>query len=193
MAIEATAQHNAPCVEAAWREHHDELHRFLLKHCGNREAAEDLLQSVYTKALHHRARFCELDKPRAWLFRVARNQWTDEQRRAWRLVNGEPFEMPVEDNSPTPLESLCECIARALPNLTQTDRIILQRCDLEGIRQADFAEQHGLTLPAVKARLRRARRRLRAQLIEQCGISFASNGDICCHQADESTNYRSEA
>lgn len=83
------------------------------------------------------------------------------------------------------MDSLADCIARALPHLAPADRDILQRCDLEGVRQADFAAQHGLTLPAAKARLRRARQRLRERLIEQCEIVFDAEGRVCCHKADE--------
>lgn len=55
----------APCISSAWEAHHGELKRFLLKRCGDREIADDLLQSVYIRALDHRERFCELDTPRA--------------------------------------------------------------------------------------------------------------------------------
>ncbi|MBS9403948.1 sigma-70 family RNA polymerase sigma factor [Halomonas sp. TRM85114] len=174
----------APCIEVAWDAHHGELRGFLLKHCGNREAADDLLQGVYTKALAHRTRFCQLDSPRAWLFRVARHQSMDEWRRTGRLIDGEPPEIPVDDTSPAPLESLAGCIDRALPHLSSEDRDILQRCDLEGSRQADYAEDHGLGLPATKARLRRARQRLRERLIEQCDIAFDAEGRVCCHKAE---------
>ncbi|MGM0702189.1 MAG: RNA polymerase sigma factor [Pseudomonadota bacterium] len=175
-----------PCIEAAWWEHHCELRRFLTRHCGDRDAADDLLQRVYAKALMHREQFCELTSPRAWLYRVARHQWIDDQRRAKRLVTGEPPEMPVDETSPAPLESLADCIARALPHLSSEDRDILQRCDLEGTRQVSFAAQRGLTLPATKARLRRARQRLRERLIEQCEITFDAEGRVCCHKAEAS-------
>ncbi|SHE93019.1 RNA polymerase sigma-70 factor, ECF subfamily [Modicisalibacter ilicicola DSM 19980] len=174
-----------PCIEAAWRNHHHELRHFLIRHCGNRDDADDLLQRVYAKALIHREQFCELTTPRAWLYQVARHQWIDDQRRAGRLVDGDPPERPAVDASPAPLESLAGCIARALPHLLPADRDILQRCDLEGSRQADFAKQHDLTLPATKARLRRARQRLRERLIEQCKIVFDAEGRVCCHKADE--------
>ena len=83
------------------------------------------------------------------------------------------------------MESLVDCIERALPHLEPQDRDILRRCDLEGRRQADYADDHGLGLPATKARLRRARQRLRKRLIAQCGIVFDEQGGICCHRAQQ--------
>ncbi|VVZ96785.1 ECF RNA polymerase sigma factor SigL [Halomonas lysinitropha] len=184
-AVTKTPQRSAPCVESAWWEHHRELQRFLIRHCGDREDADDLLQRVYAKALIHRDQFCELRKPRAWLFRVARNQWIDDQRRTGQLIDGNPPEMPADNTPPAPLGSLADCIARALPHLSQEDQDILQRCDLEGNRQADYAQNHSLGLPATKARLRRARQRLRERLIEQCDIVFDAEGHVCCHKAEE--------
>lgn len=172
-----------PCIESAWQAHRDELRGFLVRHSGDRDAADDLLQSVYTKALAHRRQFCELDSPRAWLFRVARHQWIDQQRRAKHMTAEPPPEVAMEPLEATPVESLVDCITRALPGCAPADADIIQRCDLEGMRQADYATRHGMSLPATKARLRRARQRLRKRLIEQCDIVFDEQGRVCCHRA----------
>jgi len=175
--------HLHPCIESAWQAHRDELRGFLIKYSGDRDAADDLLQRVYTQALVHRTRFCQLASPRAWLFRVARHQWIDEQRRTSRWVDADPPERPAEPDTHAPVDSLACCIERALPHLLPDDRDILSRCDLEGQRQADYASQRELSLPATKARLRRARQRLRQRLIAQCDIVFDEQGRVCCHRA----------
>ncbi|MGJ7459246.1 RNA polymerase sigma factor [Halomonas sp. RA08-2] len=179
-----TAKPNThPCIESAWQAHRGELRGFLLRHSGDRDAADDLLQGVYTKAVAHRANFCQLDYPRAWLFRVAHHQWIDQQRRARRWTGEETPEIAFEPQTATPVESLVDCINRALPGCAPDDADIIQRCDLEGMRQADYATHHDLSLPATKARLRRARQRLGERLIERCDIIFDEQGLICCHSA----------
>lgn len=177
--------HETTCIESAWEAHNGELRRFLLKHCGDWGDADDLLQGVYMKALAHREHFCELVSPRAWLFKVARRQWIDQQRRSRRLVFGDPPEVAAEEVTTDPVDSLASCIARALPNCAREDRDILRQCDLEGVKQADYARRNGLSLAAAKARLRRARQRLREQLVEQCEIVFDDQGSVCCHLADQ--------
>jgi RNA polymerase sigma-70 factor (ECF subfamily) len=58
---------------------------------------------------------------------------------------------------------------------------VLRRCDLEGMKQHDYAAAAGLTLAAVKSRLLRARKRIREQLLQHCEVEFDTSGNVCCH------------
>jgi RNA polymerase sigma-70 factor (ECF subfamily) len=168
------------CVMRAWRAHEAELLAFLRHQTGDPHRAEDVLQEVFLKAMRHGKRFCEVEQPRAWLFQVARTSLIDEVR---RQRAAEPLDdqlpAPATDDA-SPVDALAECIERTLPRLDPADEDVLRRCDLDGWRQQDYADRNGLTLAATKARLRRARRRLRAQLIERCGVRFDEQGVVCC-------------
>ena len=147
-------------------------------------AAEDLLHEVFIRAMREGRDFCRLDNPRAWLFRVARNAAVDLERRTRPAV-------PVDENlsaaepAPPPVDALHQCLLNNLGRLSAPDREIIRRCDLDGQRQADFAEAHGLGLPAAKSRLLRARARLRDLLIENCNVRFDESGSVCCHAQSE--------
>lgn len=168
------------CVLKAWLAHEAELLRFLRRQLGDSYRAEDVLQEVFLKAMRQGQGFCELEQPRAWLFQVARNALIDDVRRerATEPLDAE-LPAPAHDETP-PVDALAECIERNLPRLEAADEDVLRRCDLDGWRQQDYAERNGLTLPATKARLRRARMRLRALLIERCGVRFDEQGTVCC-------------
>ncbi len=72
-------------------------------------------------------------------------------------------------------------MAVALAALDPDDRDVLSRCDLQGMTQKDYAQANGLSLPAVKSRVLRARARLRLLLVERCGVRFdAATGRVCC-------------
>lgn len=168
------------CIVAAWRAHESELRRFLARQIGDRHRADDLLQEVFVKAMRLGQHFCTLEQPRAWLFQVARNALIDDvrrQRTTEELDADQPTPLPDEAS---PLDALADCIERNLPQLEAADQDILRRCDLDGWRQQDYADRNGLTLAATKARLRRARMRLRQRLIERCGVSFDAQGVVCC-------------
>jgi RNA polymerase sigma-70 factor, ECF subfamily len=168
------------CVIRAWLAHEAELLGFLRHQVGDPHRAEDLLQEVFLKAMRQGQGFCEVEQPRAWLFQVARNSLIDDVRRQRAT---EPLDAdvpaPVADDA-SPVDALAECIERNLPRLEPADHDVLRRCDLDGWRQHDYADRNGLTLAATKARLRRARMRLRALLIERCGVRFDDRGAVCC-------------
>ncbi len=170
------------CVLRAWKAHETELQRFLVRHAADSDSAHDLLQDVFVKALRQGRGFCALDNPRAWLFQVARHALIDLGRR--RLPSEElPDDLPAPVDARAPVDALDVCIARILPFLGEDDRDIVQRCDLDGQTVRAFAEAAGLSLPAAKARLLRARKRLRDALVAHCGVRFDADGSVCCHAA----------
>ena len=171
------------CVLNAWNEHSDELQGFLVQRAGSAEEADDLLQEVFTRAMQEGGAFCELSNARSWLFRVARNQLIDTQR--LRKNHDELRESGIKapSKADAPISELQQCIARNLPDLEPADRHILEVCDLEGMTQNDYAAEQGLSLPATKARLRRARQRLRDRLVRNCQVMLDEQGKVCCHRA----------
>jgi len=172
------------CVVSAWSAHERELRGFLRHQLGDEPAAEDLLQDIFVKALRQGRLFCSLDQPRAWLFKVARHAVIDRARAQRPLVPIEPIAddlaAPVPD-SPQPIDALAGCVGRVLNELPSRDAEILRACDLDGMSQRIFAEAHGLSLPATKARLQRARLRLRRKLTQACQVSFDPDGSVASH------------
>ncbi len=173
------------CALRAWREHQSELKGYLIHRLGDRALAEDLLQDVFLKAMRAGERFCALDNPRAWLFQVARNALVDHLRLARELVPL-PDDLAVEeDEIRAPVDALAECLERVLSELPPDDRDIIRRCDLEQTKLHVYAETHGLTLPATKSRIQRARQRMRDAMTESCRVRVDDTGNVCCHLSRE--------
>ncbi len=74
------------CMSVFWRQHEAELSRFLTSKTGDSEKAADLLQELFLRARAHSDSFCEMDNPRAWLYRAARNLLIDEYRTTKEFV-----------------------------------------------------------------------------------------------------------
>ncbi len=72
--------------------------------------------------------------------------------------------------------ALSVCVGRVLTELSREDRDIIEQCDLNGMKQQDYAKAHGLTLAAVKSRLLRARQRMRDTLSANCKVQFDEEG-----------------
>jgi RNA polymerase sigma-70 factor (ECF subfamily) len=173
------------CVLAAWQAHEGELRGYLRHRMPDSDAAEDLLQDVFVKALRQSPGFCALDNPRTWLFQVARNAWVDRARTAHAtepLTDGVEQAAAPSHEPEAAVDALAECLVRSLAELSADDAAILRACDLEGQTQASFAERHGLSLPAAKSRLLRARRRLRDVITTRCQVRFEADGSVAGHR-----------
>jgi len=138
--------------------------------------AEDVLQQTFLAAWRHRAQFRAEASVRTWLLTIARNTALTARTRQSR----EPFDdTPLDDlgiragwGGPTP-EDLAisgERHARlttAFARLSADDREILTLRDLEELSGDATAQLLGVSLPAMKSRLHRARLALAAFVREE--------------------------
>jgi RNA polymerase sigma-70 factor (ECF subfamily) len=165
------------CLSAAWRAHEAELRRWVYHRLHDPAQADDLVQDVFLKALRQGERFCALDKPRAWLFEVARNLLIDRFRMTRETV-ALPDDLPALQEETATVDSLSACLPRVLAELSQEDREAITACDLQGMAQADFARASGLSLSAAKSRLQRARQRLKARMTQACQVQMDDAGHV---------------
>lgn len=168
------------CILSAWEQHEAEVLRFLRHRTGSADEADDLLQEVFLRAVNQGQSFCRVENRRAWLFHVARNLLIDRLRLTKAQVPLPDDLQAVEELGPAPVEQLSQCLPRVLSELSPEDRDAITLCDIEGLTQQAYANCINLTLPAAKARVQRARRRLREQLVNACQVSFDDSGQVCC-------------
>jgi len=169
-----------PCVLEAWEQNEVELHTWLVRQVrGDVALADDLLQTVFLKALRQGQRFCDVEQSRSWLFTTARHTVVDHFRLRKQDVPV-PETLTADTTPPIAVDSLVQCLPRALAELDAQDTDVLRRCDLEGMTQAKYAQLRGLSLPGVKSRLQRARRRLQAHITRVCQVQCDENGHVCC-------------
>lgn len=171
------------CHNKAWRLHKTEIRGFLQHRLGSYAEADDLLQDIFLKALLQGKDFCALGNPRAWLFHVARNLLVDHLR-----LTKEQVPLPDDlcaESEPVfePLDVLTHCLPRVLSELSPEDREAITLCDLQGVTQLEYAKTIGLSIPAAKSRVQRARLRLQTQLVNACQVKFDKAGRVCCFVA----------
>ena len=173
-----------PCLLDAWSAHEAELRGYLRHRLGDAQDADELLQEVFLKALRQGGRFCAVENARAWLFQVTRNALTDRLRSSREQIPL-PEDVPAQGAEAGPqVDGQSRCLPRVLAELSESDRVALTLCDLDGQPQQVLAERLGLSLPGAKSRLQRARARLRQRLVEACEVRFDNTGKVCCFTPD---------
>jgi RNA polymerase sigma factor (sigma-70 family) len=127
---------------------------------GSRSDAEDVLQDVFLRAYHALRADRRPIALRAWLYRVAHNRCIDQIRRPapapediYELNRGVPSDPMAEAERREDLRRLIADV-RALPD--QQRSALLMR-EMEGLSYNDLAEALGVTVPAIKSLLVRAR------------------------------------
>ena len=149
-----------------YEEHVWRIYGFLAYRLRDREAAEDLTQATFERALRAWGRFDPRRGSEAtWLLAIARNQLIDYHRRdrSDRLVVIDADKLPASA-SPEPGGALAEELAAALAELSERDREVIALrfgADLTG---PQIAQLLGLTLANVHQIISRSLRRLKEQL-----------------------------
>ena len=75
-------------VIAAWADHHEEIHAFLVRTTRDAEVAEDFLQESFLRLTREIRAGRPPDNVRAWLYRVAANLATSRARRIAASLRG---------------------------------------------------------------------------------------------------------
>ncbi|EMH4163767.1 sigma-70 family RNA polymerase sigma factor [Pluralibacter gergoviae] len=169
------------CMSVFWKQHEAELSRFLASKTGDSEKAADLLQELFLRARAHSDSFCEMENPRAWLYRAARNLLIDEYRTVREFVELRE-DPPQPDLTPDPISMLNICLPEILQALPEDERWLIEESDLNRRPQQSLANELGITLTAFKSRLLRARKHLKEVMTELCQIEADDTSPVCCHK-----------
>jgi RNA polymerase sigma-70 factor, ECF subfamily len=155
------------------------IYRLGMNITGNQEDAEDVLQEAFLKAFEHLPDFREDSRFYTWVVRIAVNQALMKlrKRRTSREVpmedsegeNGEAIVHEFADWKPNPEQQYARAelegiLQGAVNNLPPGFRTVFYLRDVEGLSTEETAEMLNLSVGAVKARLFRARLRLRDEL-----------------------------
>lgn len=154
------------------------IFRLTLNITQNREDAEDAMQEAFLKAFKNFDSFQGDSRFYTWLVRIAVNEALMRLRKRRpgqvsidEMVETEDDFMPreIEDWGPSPEQryaqtELGEILSEAINKLDPAFRIVFQLRDMEELSTEETAEMLGLSVPAVKSRLLRARLKLRERL-----------------------------
>ena len=159
---------------------HERFLGFLEKRVASREAAEDILQDGFVRALERGRDLRKDESVVPWFYRLLRNAVVDYYRhqgaesRAMALVGAtwEEGKAPADDDLHA---TICACVTDLMKTLKPEYTAAIRRVDLEGSSVTGFAEELGISPNNAAVRLHRARESLRKQLVRCCGTCVTHN------------------
>lgn len=156
----------------------------------NKEDAEDAMQDAFLKSYSHLKDFAGDSRFYTWLVRIAANEalMRLRKRRPNQISLDEPVEgeddlMPreIQDWGPGPEQRFAQTemrdiLSHAISELEPDYRVVFSLRDVEDLSTEETAAAVGISVPAVKSRLLRARLKLREKLARYFRQKGAKDG-----------------
>ncbi len=169
---------DAAAFEELVNRYERKIFRLALNITSNREDAEDVMQEAFLKSFQHLGGFQGDSRFYTWLVRITVNEALMKlrKRRPGHVSLDEPMESEedlipreIKDWGPTPEQRFAQTETRqilsdVLQQLDPAFRLVFQLRDIEELSTHEAAEALGISVPAVKSRLLRARLKLRQKL-----------------------------
>ena len=147
-----------------WKKQHSEIYFFILKKVKNEEATREIIQNVFLKIHQNIDTIKDITKVRAWVFTIVRNEIANHYNLAPKTISITSFVISPNHNS---YQEFC-CFDRFVTNLPMPYKEVVQLIYFQGKTQIEAAELIGISLPNVKARIRRAK------------LILINNFNTCC-------------
>jgi RNA polymerase sigma-70 factor (ECF subfamily) len=160
--------------EAFYREHVEDVQRFVVRRVGDRERAADLTAEIFLAAIDSARRYQpRRGAPRAWLFGIARVLLASERRQRGRervgqsRLRGGPL---LDEEDAASMDARIDAASQsrrlyeAMDRLSEGERAVMELVALDELTVAEAAVAAGVRPVTARVRLHRARRKLRAEL-----------------------------
>jgi RNA polymerase sigma-70 factor, ECF subfamily len=179
MLVGAAKNGDEEAMETLFRRHRQKILRIVLRYAHVREDAEDIVQQSFQKAFVYLHKFEGKSSFSTWLTRIAINESLMLLRhgRALREVSadhhseaeGNAASSEISDSGPDPEASYLQqerarILSETLGNLRPGMRKAIELRELAELSTEQTAEQMGLSVGAVKARIFHGRKKLRERL-----------------------------
>jgi RNA polymerase sigma-70 factor (ECF subfamily) len=165
-------------VEAIWAEFSAPLLRFIRRRVGDQATAEDLLQDVFVAIQARREDLRDQERVAAWVYRIARNRVVDHYRAQRQLAPLSPQLAAEPAEAPDAAAALAPCLGAMVRDLPPDYRSAIELTAYAGVSQQALSQRLGMSFSGTKARVQRARQRLKARLLACCELFFDPAGRL---------------
>jgi RNA polymerase sigma-70 factor (ECF subfamily) len=157
----------------------EKLRAFIRARVPDDATADDLTQETLFKVYRSRASLRDDDRLEAWLYRIARRTLIDYYR---KRRPSEELPTSLKGKSQDEVDAIRDAVListiRFMEELPDTYRVPLQLSELEGMTMVKVARRLGLSLTAVKSRIRRGRLMIKRRLQDCCHFEFDQHGKV---------------
>jgi RNA polymerase sigma-70 factor (ECF subfamily) len=172
-----------PEARGAWKELEQRLRPYLMRRVASPADVDDVLQDIFVRMHRSLAGLRDEERFGGWVYRIANSALVDRARQRARAshVCSTPEadkELAAEASEARLQTELGECIALFVSYLPSPYREAVTLTELEELPQKEAAQMLGVSLSALKSRVRRGREKIRHLFEECCHVSVDGRGRI---------------
>lgn len=163
-------------IEVIWQQYRSQLKRFLHSKIANEAEVEDLLQEILIRSYNNLDKLSSQLKLKSWLFSIANNAVIDFYRKS-----GKQNTLSAEDTwyyEETTEHALAQCVTPFINCLASEQAELLNKMEIEGQSQKEFAKQHGIPYSTLKSRVKKAREQLKIIFDKCCELQLDKAGNV---------------
>jgi RNA polymerase sigma-70 factor, ECF subfamily len=178
-------------AETAWLEFHARLRAFVARRVATPADVDDIVQFAFLQLHRGVGAIRNGERVHAWLYSTARRAIADyyrSRRRQVEVPSGDALDLEALAGTDTRSDSdghveVARCLAPVLGRLGAADQEAILLTEVQGLRLADAAQRVSVSLPGMKSRVQRARRRFREAMLACCHVALDGRGaPIRCEQ-----------
>ena len=176
-------------------QYYAKVRRFILTLVRDDWVADDLIQETFLRIQQNIESLRDPSKLSSWIFRIAYNLCQDHFRQLKRSRKEERIDQEeMEDFKETLIQKeleqrqMGECVQNQINLLPEPLRTVLLLFDIMELSHQEIADTLAITIENVKVRLHRARRKLKAILVEKCAFEKDERNVLICNPIDHGPN-----
>ncbi|WP_138431945.1 sigma-70 family RNA polymerase sigma factor [Fodinibius saliphilus] len=167
-------------TEQLWMQYSDPICNYFKKRTGDRALSCDLMQDTFTKIVDHRKQLDDIDNPKGWIYRIARNLLIDYRRKMKETSisddNLAALTMDVE-NTDSNVNDIAECLHQLINEYEGSDQKILSHVFKKSITQKEMAQYLEIPYSTFKSRVQKARKEIIDEFNKRCCKLRYDNND----------------
>jgi RNA polymerase sigma-70 factor (ECF subfamily) len=166
-------------IEDIWLKFGNKLKVFIVSKVKNESIADDILQDAFVKIHANIDKLKDDAKIQPWIYQITRNLIVDHFR-GIKKDRGELQNLfpDADDSSDDFMSEALQDMIQMMGDLPPEYCEALCLTELDGLSQKVYAEKKGISYTAAKARVQRARKKLKDMLMNCCHYQFDRYGTV---------------
>ena len=164
--IDAAIEGEREAVEAFTKAYLPRVFALSLRLCRNHGMAEEATQETFVRALRALPRLRAPERLTSWILTIAANTTREVARKSQRTSSLEWEPAAIEPERDEASEVKQKALDLALASLGNDERELFLLHAIEGVRLKTLAEEHEVSVGAMKSRVHRIRSKVRVKALE---------------------------